>query len=105
FALINNYNSAQSFSKKNQVLRDHLQKSLLPYTSKDPKCKFIDPDMAHIRYSLSLLYWGYHIVEGNKPELAFRTIGGRSFPRTDFLQLAEYLEEHTTIDALRKQGH
>jgi chromosome partitioning protein len=105
FALINNYNSAQSFSKKNQVLRDHLRKSLSPYTSKDLKCKFIDPDMGHIRYSLSLLYWGYHIVEGNKPELAFRTIGGKSYPRTDFLQLAEYLEEHTTIDALSKQGH
>jgi chromosome partitioning protein len=105
FALINNYNSAQSFSTKNQVLRDHLRKSLLPYTSQDPKCKLIDPDMAHIRYSLSLLYWGYHIVAGTKPELAFRIIGGKSYPRTDFLQLAEYLEEHTTIDTLRQQGH
>lgn len=101
FALINNYNSAQNFSKPNQVLRDHLRKSLSPYTSKDPKCKFIDPDLAKIRYSQSLLYWGYHIVAGTKPELAFKTIGGRCYPRTDFLQLAEYLEEHTTIDTLR----
>ena len=25
----------------------------------------------------------------------------RSYPRTDFLQLAEYLEDHTAIDELR----
>ena len=51
FALINNYYSAQSFAKKNQVLRDHLRKSLSEYTSIDPQCKFIDPDAAKIRYS------------------------------------------------------
>jgi chromosome partitioning protein len=73
------------------------------YTSIDPKCKFIDPDAAKIRYSKSLLYWGYHIVEGTKPQLAFCEIAGRSHPRVDFLQLAEYLEEHTTIDRLREE--
>ena len=30
---------------------------------------------------------------------------GKSFPRTDFLQLAEYLEDHTAIDELRQQEH
>jgi chromosome partitioning protein len=104
FALINNYHSDRSFAKRNQVLRDHLKKSLAKYTSIDSKCKFIDPDAANIRYSTSLLYWGYHIVEGTKPQLAFDSNGGRSHPRTDFLQLAEYLEEHTTIDELRQQG-
>ena len=105
FALINNYHSEQNFTKRNQVLRDHLKRSLSKYTSKDPKCKFIDPDAAKIRYSTSLLYWGYHIVERTQPQLAFNSHGGRSYPRTDFLQLAEYLEEHTTIDRLRQQGH
>ena len=105
FALINNYQSAQSFAKKNQVLRDHLKRSLSQYTSKDPKCKFIEPDAAKIRYSQSLLYWGYHIVEGTQPQLSFTPHGGRCYPRTDFLQLAEYLEDHTTIDELRQQGH
>jgi chromosome partitioning protein len=45
----------------------------------------------------------YHIVEGTKPQLAFDANGGKSYPRTDFLQLAEYLEEHTIIDELRQQ--
>lgn len=105
FALINNYHSDSSFTKRNQVLRYHLQKSLAQYTSRDSKCKFIDPDAAKIRYSTSLLYWGYHIVDGTTPQLAFNSHGGRYYPRTDFLQLAEYLEEHTTIDELRRQGH
>ncbi|MEO0407764.1 MAG: hypothetical protein AAF289_10465 [Cyanobacteria bacterium P01_A01_bin.135] len=35
--------------------------------------------------------------------LAFKETAGRSYPRTDFLQLAEYLEEHTAIDELRYQ--
>ena len=105
FALINNYQPAQTFAKKNQILRDHLKRSLSKYISQDPKCKFIDPEAAKIRYSQSLLYWGYHIVEGTQPQLAFKEHGGRSHPRTDFLQLAEYLEDHTTIDELRQQGH
>ncbi len=105
FALINNYQPAQTFAEKNQILRDHLKRSLSKYISQDPKCKFIDPEAAKIRYSQSLLYWGYHIVEGTQPQLAFKEHGGRSHPRTDFLQLAEYLEDHTTIDELRQQGH
>ena len=98
FALINNYHSAESFAKKNKVLGNHLKKSLLKYTAKDPKCKFIDPEAAKIRNSISLMYWGYHIVDGTEPQLAFKKVGGKCHPRTDFLQLAEYLEEHTTIE-------
>ena len=105
FALINNYQSAQSFAKRNRILQEHLQRSLSKYISKDTKCKFIDPDAAKIRHSTSLLYWGYHIVAGTQPQLAFKDYGGRSYPRTDFLQLAEYLEDHTTIDELRRQGY
>jgi chromosome partitioning protein len=52
-----------------------------------------------------LLYWGYHIIEGSKPQLAFRETAGRSYPRTDFLQLAEYLESHTDLDKLRDVEH
>ena len=105
FAVINNYQSAQTFAKRNYILQDHLKISLSRYLDKDNKCKFIDPDAAKIRHSTSLLYWGYHIVEGTKPQLAFKEYGGRSHPRTDFLQLAEYLEDHTTIDELRQQGY
>ena len=104
FALINNYISNKSLHKRNQVLFSHLKKSLAEYTSTDAKCKLIGPDAAKIRHSNALLYWGYHIVEGTKPQLAFTEAAGRSYPRTDFLQLAEYLEEHTAIDELRRQG-
>jgi chromosome partitioning protein len=103
FALINNYDSSETTAKRNDVLLRHLEKSLSKYTSTDPRCKFIDPDAAKIRYSKSLLYWGYHIIEGTKPQLAFQEVSGRSFPRTDFLQLAEYLENHTDIDKLREK--
>lgn len=104
FALINNYISHKALHKRNLVLYRHLAQSLAQYTSLDPKCKLISPDAAKIRHSNALLYWGYHIVEGTKPQLAFTETAGRSYPRTDFLQLAEYLEEHTVIDELRRQG-
>lgn len=103
FALINNFYTSKDVEKRNEVLLTHLKKNLSKYTSTDSKCKFIDPEAAKIRYSKSLLYWGYHIVEGTKPQLAFCEIAGRSHPRVDFLQLAEYLEEHTTIDRLREE--
>ena len=71
------------------------------YRVVDKKCQLIDPDYAKIRRSDSLLYWGYHIVDGSKPQLAFRNVAGRSVPRTDFLQLAEYLEDHTEIRSIQ----
>ncbi len=104
FALINNYVSNKSLVRRNQVLFHHLKQSLNEYISKDLKCKLIHPDAAKVRHSNALLYWGYHIVEGTQPQLAFKETGGRSYPRTDFLQLAEYLEEHTAIDKLRSSG-
>lgn len=103
FALVNDYNSSRTFDKYNQTLYVHLKDSLSSYTSVDSKCKLIDPRLVKIRHSNALLYWGYHIVAGTKPQLAFREIAGRSYPRTDFLQLAEYLEDHTEIDQLRQR--
>jgi chromosome partitioning protein len=89
--------------RRNEMLLNHLKRHLSKYTSLDPKCKFIDPQAAKIRRSDSLLYWGYHIVDGTRPRLAFNEIGGISHPRADFFQLAEYLENHTDIDKLRAQ--
>ena len=105
FALINSYDSSSVAQKKNEILLSHLKRHIDSYAKEDPKCKFIHPDDAKIRYSTALLYWGYHIIEGSKPQLAFREIAGRSYPRTDFLQLADYLENHTDIDRLRKEEH
>ena len=104
FALINNFVSNQALRARNTVLFNHLKQSLAKYTKIDPKCKLIDPDAVKIRHSVALLYWGYHIVTGTEPQLAFKETAGKSFPRTDFLQLAEYLEDHTAIDKLRQQG-
>lgn len=101
FTLINSYNANTELAKRNTVLIDHLQRHLTSHSREDAKCHFIHPDMAKIRHSTALLYWGYHIVDGSKPQLAFQETGGRSYPRADFLQLAEYLENHTDLESLR----
>jgi chromosome partitioning protein len=98
FCLINSFHTDE---KRNEVLLDHLQKHIDLYAQHDAKCHLIHPDDANIRYSKSLLYWGYHIINGSQPQLAFEETGGRSHPRSDFLQLAGYLEEHTDIEQLR----
>jgi chromosome partitioning protein len=99
FALINGYITDQE--ERNGLLIDHLQKHLRKYLRTDKKCKFIHPDQVRIRHSLSLLYWGEHIINKSKPRLAFQKVGGRSYPLADFLQLASYLEDHTEIEELR----
>jgi chromosome partitioning protein len=103
FALINGFDGTAGAENRNNLLLRLLRAELDKYTSKDKKCKFIDSEQAKIRYSTSLFYWGMHIVEGRMPELAFKQVAGRSYPMTDFLQLATYLENHTDIDALKHQ--
>lgn len=100
FVVINAYHEGE---KRNALLLDYLQRHIASYTRDDPKCKFIHPEAAKIRYSTALLYWGYHLIEGTRPQLAFRETAGQSYPRVDFLQLAEYLEYHTDIDQLRRE--
>jgi chromosome partitioning protein len=96
FAFINGY--LPSEEERNTLFLKHLRKHLNPYLKTDPRAKFIDPRYAHIRHSLSLLYWGEHLVKKQRPQLAFQKVGGRSYPLADFLQLAKYLERHTEID-------
>lgn len=100
FALINCYNQSKNFEKRNSILLSSLQEVVSSYQQKDPLCQLIHPDHAKIRRSDALQYWGYHIVDGSPPLLAFKEVAGRSAPRTDFLQLAEYLEDHTSIRSL-----
>jgi len=103
FSLINGFDASTdaTTARRNELLLGLLKAELDKYTRKDTKCKFIHPDNAAIRYSSALFYWGIHIVQGTAPELAFKEVGGRSYPRADFLKLAEYLEHHTDIDALK----
>jgi chromosome partitioning protein len=59
----------------------------------DDKCTLIDPEeIVSIRESRILRNWG------NEPDLAFKSIAGRCYPRDDFLKLTEYLMEHLDID-------
>ncbi len=103
FAMINGYDATAEAAPRNRLLLDLLKTELDKYTSIDAKCKFIHPEDAKIRYSTALFYWGIHIVTGTPPVLAFKETAGRSYPRIDFLQLAEYMENHTDIDALKNQ--
>lgn len=101
FGVINCFNASKAMNKRNDILLTALDRYIKTYQQYDPKCQLIHPEYAKIRRSDSLLYWGYHIVDGSKPQLAFRPVAGRSAPRTDFLQLAEYLEDHTEIRTLQ----
>ncbi len=73
----------------------------------DRKFHCIDPAEVCIRSSDQLYYWGIELLEGQaggeapRSELAFKLIGGRSYPRSDFLALAEYIEEKAGLGRLR----
>lgn len=99
FAVVNGYIADQE--ERNRLFLEHLQKHLRKYLRSDRKARFVHPDEAKIRHSLSLLYWGEHIINKTRPQLAFQKIGGRSYPLADFLQLAAYLEEQTEIEPVR----
>ena len=99
FVIVNNYHSDEA--RRNDVLNRILKTEFETLMADDAKCHYIDPETVAIRFSKQLLYWGYHIVENDKPQLAFREIGGRSLPRTDFLKLLDYLEDHTNIEAAK----
>lgn len=93
-AVINNYDASKDAQKRNDVLLAYLQASLADYFKMDSRAELIHPDRAKIRHSNALQYWGYHIIEKSTPQLAFKETAGRSHPRSDFLQLADYVEAH-----------
>jgi len=97
YTLINCYIDDGAFVKRNRSLLSALETHIRDYQKEDANCQLIDPQDARIRRNENLLYWGYHIVDGSMPRLAFNEVLGRSIPRTDFLQLAEYLEVKTSI--------
>jgi chromosome partitioning protein len=97
FAIVNCYETDASVERRNKILTAHLENHIRTYADRDPKCRFINPKEAAIRRSNQLQYWGYHIIDGSKPQLAFKNVGGRCNPRTDFLQLAEYLVNEAAI--------
>lgn len=102
FAVINCYEADRDVAERNRALTAHLKSSIDRYCQADPDCVFVPPNQVNIRRSTSLQYWGYHIINGSKPQLAFKEVGGRSNPRTDFLTLAEYLVENTDVPDVRE---
>lgn len=99
FVLINNWQRDEEH--RNRVLNHILESQFEELTKRDRRCHYINPDEVAIRYSKQLLYWGFHIFENSKPQLAFRSIGRYSYPRMDFLKLADYLESETQLQTAK----
>jgi chromosome partitioning protein len=95
FTLINNFHAEET--NRNMLLNQALKAQFKQLTEKDARCHYIDPAETAIRFSKQLMYWGFHIFEDTRPQLAFRSIGGYSYPRMDFLKLVDYLEFHTQV--------
>jgi len=95
FVLINNLHGDEV--KRNLILNQMLKRHFRNLTATDDLFHYIDPSDVAIRFSKQLLYWGFHLFEDGKPELAFRKIGRYSHPRIDFLKLVDFLEENTSI--------
>lgn len=99
FVLINNYFGDET--NKSRVLKEQYQRFFSALAKQDKRFKFIDPDEVAIRNSKQLFYWGYHIYSGDKYQLAFNPIGGQCLPKADFLNLLDYLEEHSNLGQLK----
>jgi chromosome partitioning protein len=74
----------------NQVLKTQFKN----LSERDSRLHYIDPTECAIRFSKQLMYWGFHLFDNTKPQLAFRSVGRYSYPRMDFLKLVDYLEMH-----------
>ncbi len=87
FILLNKYYSPSVMDKQRYVEVKKIISDL------NDKCVLIDPEEdVSIRESKILRNWG------SQPDLAFKTVAGRCYPRDDFLKLAEYLLEHLNIE-------
>ncbi len=102
FVLINNLQTDEE--NRNTLLNQILKSQFKQFSERDAKCHYIDPADAAIRFSKQLLYWGFHIFENTKPQLAFRSVGRYSYPRMDFLKLVDYLEFQTEISKVTRSS-
>lgn len=99
FVLINNLQTDED--NRNEFLNQILKTQFKQLKESDDRVHYIDPFESAIRFSKQLLYWGFHIFENSKPQLAFRTVGRYSYPRMDFLKLVDYLEMHTPVENVK----
>jgi cellulose biosynthesis protein BcsQ len=102
FVLVNNFKSPTN--RQMQLLKKVYFEAYEEIKETDKKFHCIDPEEVCIRASDQLYYWGIHLLE--KPEdpqseLAFKLIGGKSNPREDFIDLADYIEREAGLGILR----
>lgn len=102
FVLINNLQTDED--NRNEFLNQILKTQFKQMSERDSHLHYIDPSETAIRFSKQLLYWGFHIFENSKPQLAFRTVGRYSYPRMDFLKLVDYLEMQTPFQNAKTNG-
>lgn len=102
FVLINNFK--EPGRNKLKLLKKAFFDVYDEVSQTDKKFHCIDPEKVCIRASDQLYYWGIHILENPenpRSELAFNLIGGRCYPREDFINLADYIEREAGIEILR----
>lgn len=102
FVLINNLQTDED--GRNEFLNQVLKTQFNQMSERDARLHYIDPKDAAIRFSKQLLYWGFHIFENTKPQLAFRSVGRYSYPRMDFLKLVDYLENRAPVETAKTFG-
>ncbi|KAB8335359.1 AAA family ATPase [Scytonema tolypothrichoides VB-61278] len=104
FVLVNNFKNPGS--QKLSLLRKVYLETYKDILKTDEKFHCIDPEEVCIRASDQLYYWGIHILENPQnpsSKLAFDLIGGRCYPRDDFISLADYIERKAGLGILRGQ--
>lgn len=104
FVLVNNFKDPGR--QRLRLLKKTYLETYKAVSQIDDKFHCIDPDDVCIRASDQLFYWGLHILEN--PEnpsgrLAFDLIGGKCYPRDDFINLADYIETKAGVGVLRDQ--
>jgi cellulose biosynthesis protein BcsQ len=102
FVLVNNFKDPGR--QRLRLLKKIYLETYKQISQTDDKFHCIDPEEVCIRTSDQLYYWGIHVLENpDNPSsrLAFDLIGGRSYPRDDFINLADYIEREAGSGILR----
>ncbi len=99
FVLINQFETRET--TKIRALKNAYMNTFEQLMTNDRKFYFIDPEECSIRQSNLLYYWGYHLITGAEPALAFTPVAGRCNPREDFLNLVDYLEEQAQLEVFK----
>ncbi|MEH2194875.1 MAG: AAA family ATPase [Nostoc sp.] len=102
FVLVNNFKDPGI--KRLRLLKEVYNNAYKEISKIDNKFHCIDPEEVCIRASDLLYYWGIHILENPEnpaSRLAFDLVGGRCYPREDFINLADYIEREAGIAILR----